>query len=325
MVDQLLMGFGLVLLFTPALIFLAILFNKFDHPNERRINTIPIPTAGGVAIYLAFFLTAHFFNNGSLLPYFVGGTIIAVTGLIDDFRDGISAGAKFVGQLAAVIAFLVLSSSPNYLISFIWMLSVINIINFIDGLDGLAGGIILIAATALFAWTYSLGFIHTAGLLLILAGSALGFLAFNFHPAKIFLGDTGAMFIGFIFAALANDSVLSENMVFNLPLLVLTLSVPTLDTFCAIVRRLQKGVPIYQADRQHFHHRLLELGLTQRQVALTAYMLTLTASALALILVKLQSWNQFIVLPIVAAIYLYGAGRIGMIKPLSLKSERRVL
>ena len=224
-----------------------------------------------------------------------------------------------------MIAFLVLSSSPNYLISFIWMLSVINIINFIDGLDGLAGGIILIAATALFAWTYSLGFIHTAGLLLILAGSALGFLAFNVHPAKIFLGDTGAMFIGFIFAALANDSVLSENMVFNLPLLVLTLSVPTLDTFCAIVRRLQKGVPIYQADRQHFHHRLLELGLSQRQVALTAYMLTLTASALALILVKLQSWNQFIVLPIVAAICLYGAGRIGMIKPLSLKSERRVL
>ncbi|MFB5065635.1 MAG: MraY family glycosyltransferase [Candidatus Wallacebacter cryptica] len=325
MVEQLLMGLGLVLLFTPAFIFLANLFKTFDHPNERRINSVPIPTAGGLAIYLAFFGSAFMFNGSNLLPYFVGGTIIAVTGLIDDLRDGISAGAKFAGQLAAVISFLALSSSPNYFISALWLLSVINITNFIDGLDGLAGGITLIGSTALFIWTYSLGFDHTAGLLLILVGAVLGFLAFNFHPAKIFLGDTGALFIGFIFAALANDSVISENMMFNLPLLVLILSVPTLDTFCAIVRRVQKGVPFYQADRQHFHHRLLDLGLSQRQVALAAYMLTLTASTLALFLVKLQSWNQFVVLPIVAVIYLYGAGRIGMIKPLSLKSERRVL
>ena len=209
-------------------------------------------------------------------------------------------------QIAAVIAFLALSSSPNYVIAAIFMVSVINITNFIDGLDGLATGIILIASVALLFWTYTFGFVDIAGLLMILIGGCLGFLAFNFHPATIFLGDTGAMFLGFTFAALANDSVLSADMAFNLPLLVLILAVPTLDTFCAIVRRVQKGVPVYQADCQHFHHCLLELGFGQRQVALIAYMLTLTASTLALFLAKFQSWNLFLVLPVVAVIFLYG-------------------
>jgi len=324
MLDLFLMSFGIGVILTPALVFLAIIFRFVDYPNERRINKIPIPTAGGLAIYAAFFLTAYLLKVGDLLAYFVGGTIIVLVGLIDDWR-GLSAGTKFLGQLIAVAAFLWLSSSTNYLIAAIWMLSVINITNFIDGLDGLASGIILIAALALFIWTYAIGFPQIAGLFLIVMGACAGFLAYNFHPAKIFLGDTGAMFLGFIFAALANDSVLVTDIVYNLPLLVLILVLPTLDTFCAIVRRLQKGVPIYQADQQHFHHCLLALGLGQRQVALVAYLLTLTSSGLALFLVKTQSWSQFIVLVIIAVVFMFGASRIGMINPLIVKSERRVL
>ncbi|HHX01548.1 MAG TPA: undecaprenyl/decaprenyl-phosphate alpha-N-acetylglucosaminyl 1-phosphate transferase [Firmicutes bacterium] len=324
MVEQLLVGLGLALIFTPALVFLSVLLKLYEHPNERRINSTPVPTAGGLGLYAAFLITAYWYKHPDLLAYFVGATIIVLTGLIDDYRGGLSAGKKFLGQIAAVIAFLALSSSPNYVIAAIFMVSVINITNFIDGLDGLATGIILIASVALLFWTYTFGFVDIAGLLMILIGGCLGFLAFNFHPAKIFLGDTGAMFLGFTFAALANDSVLSADMAFNLPLLVLILAVPTLDTFCAIVRRVQKGVPVYQADCQHFHHCLLELGFGQRQVALIAYMLTLTASTLALFLAKFQSWNLFLVLPVVAVIFLYGARRIGMIKPFTVKPERRV-
>lgn len=324
MLKYLLVSLGLTLIFTPILIYFTFRFRLFDHPGERRINSHSVPTAGGLAIYLAFFITACFQGAEHLVPYFVGGTIIIITGLIDDYK-GLSAGMKFFGQVAAVAAFLWMNPSPNYLIAALWMLSVINIINFIDGLDGLANGIILIASIALFTWIYGTSYQDTASLLLTFIGANIGFLVFNFNPAKIFLGDTGAMLIGLLFAALANNSVLTGDIMFSLPLLVLILAVPTTDTFCAIVRRLQQGVPIYQADKQHFHHRLLELGLNQRQVALCGYMLTLVSSATALLLVKNNSWNQFIILPVIAVVLVYGAGRIGMVKPLVVKSQRRVL
>lgn len=325
MVEQLLVGLGLTLIFTPALIFMSALLKLYEYPNERRINSHPVPTAGGLGLYAAFFMTAYWYRYPNLLAYLVGATIIVLIGLADDYRGGLSAGRKFFGQIAAVTAFLALSPSPNYVIAAVFMVSVINITNFIDGLDGLAGGIVVIASAALLLWTHTFGYPEISGLLMILIGTCFGFLAFNFHPAKIFLGDTGAMFIGFIFAALAHDSMLQADMAFNLPLLVLILAVPTFDTFCAIVRRIQKGVPFYQADCQHFHHCLLDMGLSQRQVALIAYMLTLTASTLALFLAKFQNWNLFLVLPVVAAVFLYGARRIGMIKPFAVKSERRVL
>jgi len=325
MAEQLLVGLGLSLIFTPALIFMSALFKLYEHPNERRINSHPVPTAGGLGIYAAFFITAFWYKHPNLLAYFAGATIIVLTGLLDDYKDGLTAGQKFLGQIAAVIVFLALSPSPNYVIAAIFIVSVVNITNFIDGLDALAGGIILIASVALLFWSYTYGYTDIAGLLMILIGACIGFLAFNFNPAKIFLGDTGAMFLGFIFAALAHDSMLSADLAFNLPLLVLILAVPTLDTFCAIVRRVQKGVPIYQADCQHFHHCLLELGFSQRQVALIAYGLTMTASTLALCLARFSNWNLFLALPVVAAIFLYGARRIGMIKPFAVKPERRVL
>lgn len=323
MLEQFLIGLGFVLIFTPVLILLTELFKLYDHPNQWRINSKPIPTAGGLAIYASFFVAAYILSPVNLLPYFIGGTIVVITGLIDDYYD-LSAGVKFCGQVAAVIAFLLLNPSSNYVITAIWMLSVINIINFIDGLDGLATGVVIIASIALFMWIYELG-IGSSSLILILLGTLIGFLAFNFNPAKIFLGDTGAMFLGFLYAAIASNTVLSGNIFTSLLLLVLILAVPVLDAFCAIVRRLQKGVPVYQKDCQHFHHRLLDLGLSQRQVALCGYMLTIASSVLALYLVKSNGWNIYIILPLFVAVFLFGASKIGMIKPFIVKSQRRVL
>lgn len=323
MIESFLISVVLILILTPVTIFLTTKLKIYDHPNHRRINTVPVPTAGGIGIFAAFFISAQIQGIDNLFPYFIAGIVILITGLIDDYR-GLSAGMKFIGQLGAVILFLTLSSSPNYFISAIWMLGVVNVINFIDGLDGLSTGIILIASIALFAWTTILG-LPQNGLIVILLGIALGFLAFNFNPAKIFLGDTGAMLLGFLFSGLANHTVLNENIWLNLPLLILILAVPVMDAFCAIVRRLQKGVPVYQADCQHFHHRLLDLGLSQKQVALCGYVLTIASASTALYLVKMSSWNQYFILPVIAGVFLWGASKIGMIKPLVVKSQRRVL
>lgn len=323
MIESLLISIVLILIFTPIMIFFTHKFKLYDHPNHRRINTIAMPTAGGLGIFAAFFITAQILGFDNLFPYFIGGLIVLITGLIDDAR-GLSAGFKFLGQAVAVTVFLILSPSPNYFFSALWMLGAINVINFIDGLDGLSTGIILIASLALFVWTTILG-LPQASLVLILLGTTIGFLAFNFNPAKIFLGDTGAMFLGFLFSGLANNSVLNENIWLNLPLLILILAVPVMDAFCAIIRRLQKGVPVYEADCQHFHHRLLDLGLGQKRVALCGYFLTIASASTALCLVKLSSWNQFFILPVIAGAFLWGAGKLGMIKPFVVKSQRRVL
>lgn len=323
MLLEFIIGCILVVLFTPLLIYATKRLNLFDNPNTRRINLVPVPTAGGLAIFVAFFVAAYFFRVPNLLSYLAGALVITIIGLIDDYR-GLTAGVKFFGQLAAVLLFMLLNPAENSFITAFWMLSAINMLNFIDGLDGLASGITLIAAVTVAVWTYSLGDLIAARMFLILAGTTLGFLLFNFHPAKIFLGDTGAMLLGFLFAALANNSVLQSNISFGLPVLVLILALPVLDTVCAVIRRFQQGVPFYQADKQHFHHRLLDLGLSQKQVALCGYLLTFAAAATALFLVRYDE-NVYVVLTVVAAVFMWGASKIGMVRSLVPKSQREVL
>lgn len=316
-------GFIFVALLTPLFIFLTKRYGLFDHPNERRINSVPVPTAGGLIIFAVFFTVALLSRTNNLLPYFVGGTVITITGLVDDYR-GLSAGLKFIGQTLAVLLFVWLNPGKASILAVLWMVSVINVTNFIDGLDGLATGIITIASIALFIWAADLGFNSEALLTLILIGASLGFLVYNFNPAKIFLGDTGAMLLGFIFSALATNSVLTSSSPVDYPALIIVLAVPVTDTFCAILRRWQKGVPFYCADKQHFHHRLLHLGLTQRQSVLFAYMLSLASAGTALLIVK-YNINQYLILVSVAIAFLWGATKIGMIQPMVVRSQRRVL
>jgi len=297
-----------------------------------------MPTGGGLAIFCGFFL-ASLIVDFSALPLFLGGFVIMITGLIDDHK-GLSPAWKFAGQFLAVIIYVSFGPRIEFItnpfggmlylgalavpLTVLWMVSVINVMNFIDGLDGLATGIATISALALFSIAFDFGRMDAALVSILVVGCAAGFLPFNFNPAKVYLGDAGAMFLGFLLAAIATEGALKGAATIGLTVPILILAVPVGDAFFAIVRRLQQGVPVYEADRSHFHHRLLDLGYSQRQVAFCAYFLSFASSGAALIIARSTQGAFWFVLGI-ATIFVWGALRVGMIKPVSVKSHRRVL
>ena len=275
-------------LFTPIYKRVAWKLGMVDKPNPRRLNKVPIPNGGGLAIMGAFWLAVVLKGvyHPSLKGLAVGSVIIGLTGVIDD-RWELNPGLKFIGQLLAAVAVVaggtVIQFATNpfggmvYLgwwgipITVAWITAVANMFNFIDGIDGLAAGVAVIACLPLFAVALQLGYTFVAVLLLALAGSALGFLRYNFSPAKLFLGDTGAMFLGFMLGSLAVEGTLkgAATVAFAIPILILGL--PVIEIVCSVVRRTRNGVPVYQADQGHLHHRLLEMGLSQKQAVLLLY------------------------------------------------------
>ena len=237
----------------------AIHANAIDVPNERSSHTVPTPRMGGLAIFGAFLIGYMLFARTSIqmLSILIGGFIIVLTGLFDDIKP-IRARTKLLFQLVAscVVVFygnIVLNHvsffglnfnfpAPfNYLITIIFIVSVTNAINLIDGLDGLAAGVGSIYFT-------------TIGIML---GSTLGFLIHNFHPAKIFMGDTGSLFLGFTISVIALLGFKATTLT-SLVIPILILSIPIFDTAFAIFRRLLKGEKISTPDKEHFHHQLEE-------------------------------------------------------------------
>jgi len=309
-----------------------------DEPNPRRINKVPMPTGGGLAIF-AGFLAASLVGD---LPHFgvtvSAALLILIIGVLDD-RYQLSAAAKFAGQFAAVLIYVLwgprieFMSNPfggmfylgklSFPITMLWVLTLINIMNFIDGIDGLTTGIAFIGAAALATLALRLGRYDAALLAVITAGAALGFLPYNFNPAKLYLGDGGAMLLGFLLAAVSTEGALKGAATISISVPILILAVPVTDLLCAVVRRVQNGVPFYQADRSHFHHRLLDLGLTQRQIAGLAYLITGFSAAMAVFTAHLAraTWLVAIALGLVFA---YGSMRVGMIQPFgSHKGENK--
>ena len=194
------------------------------------------------------------------------------------------------------------------------MLTLINIMNFIDGLDGLTTGIALIAAAALASLALLLGRYDAALMAIIVVGAALGFLPYNFNPAKLYLGDGGAMLLGFLLAAISTEGALKGAATISISVPILILAVPVTDLLCAVVRRMQNGVPFYQADRSHFHHRLLDLGFSQRQVAGLAYLITLFSATMAVLTAHLSRTTWLVAL-VLGLVFWYGSIRVGMIQP----------
>ncbi|MGB4006961.1 MAG: MraY family glycosyltransferase, partial [Halanaerobiales bacterium] len=215
--------FSLIISFmaTPIIKKLALFINAVDIPNDRRINRVPIPTLGGIAIYLGF-MGAMFFSSSIsnlTLGIFVGGSFILLIGILDDLYE-LSARLKLAGQILAAIILILFNIRVEFItnpfsggmiylgywgipLTILWIIGITNTVNLVDGLDGLAAGISTIAAFTLFFVALQEGQVTAAILSLILAGSALGFLPYNFNPAKIFMGDTGAMFCGYILAAIS--------------------------------------------------------------------------------------------------------------------------
>jgi UDP-GlcNAc:undecaprenyl-phosphate GlcNAc-1-phosphate transferase len=315
------LALGLSFLFTGVIGRLARRLGWLDQPSERRVHQVPVPRLGGVAIFLAFLITALlvYWPGGAHEAYVYGGFLpagIFITAVMayDDVR-GLPPGTKLALQSAAVLILLIpglLSGSTiehGMVISYIhnplhltssksadilmiplglalpftwfWIVGMMNTVNFTDGLDGLAGGIVGIAAVVLTIISFLL---HqgTVGILCaIFAGSVLGFLPHNWNPAKIFMGDSGAMFLGLALAVLSNIGGA------KLATILLLLGIPILDVALVILQRIRGGRAAFHYDKRHLHHKLLESGFSQKQIVLIFYSLSCFFGLLAILALTL--------------------------------------
>ncbi len=299
---------GVSLVATPAWRWVAGRFGSVVVPNERKLHERPKPTSGGVAITAGFLaaalLTGALHELKHRLPFgplalLTGGGIMALMGLVDDRRE-IPAKVKLLIQVLATLPLLAaginigLVSNPlvggmvplpawvAWPATVLWVIGITNAINLIDGLDGLAAGVSAIACLALavvaLIWQQPL----VALLCVALAGGTLGYLPYNWHPASIMMGDTGAYFIGYTIAAVTIVGAIKVPAALALLVPLLVLAVPLFDTVLSPVRRYLNGKPAFQADRDHLHHRLLEMGLSVPRVVLLMYAVTAVCSAVAI-------------------------------------------
>jgi len=328
-------SFLVVLALTPIIIRLANRFGWFATPGGRKIHTQPIPQLGGIAIILSLVFSVLFFvpTDKHVLGLMIGLAIIFVTGLIDDlyeirpiwklfgqalaavtvilFGVGIEAIANPFGEVIRLDGWqfdVVSIGGLDYqltvwadLFTFIWLMVIMNAMNFLDGLDGLASGVSGIAGITLFVLSLFVivGQPTTATLAIILAGAALAFLVFNFHPAKIFLGDSGSLSLGFTIGVLA---IISGGKVATA---LLVLGLPILDFFYSIARRIVAHKPIYIGDKEHLHHLLLDVGLTQRRAVFLFYALTAGFGIIALMAGSFDKLIGLGILGVVMVILVY--------------------
>ena len=294
-------AFLVVVLLTPAVGGMARLLGAVDRPGERRLNRRPIPRLGGLAIFLGIVVPSLAFLNLSdeTRGVLLGAAVATVVGAVDDFR-GLAPPTKLAGQIAAAsipiafgvwidhftFPFLGAVDVPAWVgmpLSVVWIVAVMNMVNFLDGMDGLAAGVCAIAGVTFAVIALSLGKVDPAILSAIVAGSCLGFLRHNFFPARIFMGDSGALCLGFILAAVSIQGLLktASTVVLFLPLLVL--AVPIIDSSFVVAKRLKYNQPFYAADRSHLHHRFINIGYSQRRAAVTMWLwcASLAGAALA--------------------------------------------
>jgi len=304
---------GLNLAVIPTILRIAHRFKWYDLPNHRKIHTGLIPRLGGPGMYLSFLCTAllnpflvSLISRGAVtvgytlrfVSLFLGVSLIQTIGLIDDFRP-IKALLKFFLQLLAAIivtagGFLIRSITLPYLgplnlglfaypVTVLWLVGISNAVNLIDGMDGLAGGISAFAALAMGIIAVIQGSVVTSVLCFALFGAILGFLAFNFPPAKIFMGDSGSLFLGFCLAVFPLVGGISKVSAFGTLLVPVTLlTIPILDISTSVIRRLRNKVSIIHPDKEHIHHKLLDMGLNQRQILWVLYGFSLYLSVVAI-------------------------------------------
>jgi len=286
-------AFFIALIVTPLAIKAAPRIGAVDIPkDDRRMHTKTMPRFGGVAIYagsiaaMAIFLPSA--TDDRMVGIGIGATLIFIMGVIDDIK-GLSAKIKLIGQILCAcilyaasvrISFVTNPFDGTYihfpmiislLVTVIWIVGIANTINLIDGLDGLAAGVSFIATIAIAYIAYIHGRYEVCMAFMALAGSCLGFLPFNFHPAKIFMGDGGALFLGFMIASISVMSPMKSATVIATILPIFVLALPILDTAFAILRRLKNGRPIMEADKGHLHHRIMNVGMGQKRTVLTLY------------------------------------------------------
>lgn len=301
-------AFTIVMLLVPLVRSLAIRAGFVDQPSRRKIHAEPVPLSGGVAIFAGVILTSFLFMGHPALfrTLFFGGIALVAIGLLDDgykshskefpvwprlliyigvayipVWQGISIQGISSPSAAGMILFSPIMGS---LFTVIWVFALINMLNFIDGIDGLASGVCVISSLTLFAASLIANHTDTAVVAVILAGTCLAFLAYNFHPARIFMGDAGATFLGFTLAVMAVDGTLKGATFLSLSVPLLALGVPILDTAIVFTRRFIKGKGLHHADNLHTHHSLMKWGLTQVQTVSFLYLIAAVFSLLSIVI-----------------------------------------
>lgn len=291
---------------TPLVKLFAQRVGAIDVPNEeRRVHDHPIPRMGGLAIFIAFILSVVIFTdvNQQIQGILLGAVIVVIIGVIDDIVP-LPALLKFVVQiLAALVAVwhgvvIEVISNPNvfsaveYLplgvmaipITVFWIVAITNSVNLIDGLDGLACGVSVIASITMFVIAIVLADLNAAIILAALTGACLGFLPYNMNPAKIFMGDTGALLLGFVLATVSVISVFKFYAIISFAVPFLVLGLPLFDTAFAFFRRILSGRNPMSPDRGHFHHRLIDMGLSQKQAVAILYSISFILGLAAVVI-----------------------------------------
>ena len=322
-VIALLAAAAIAFLLTPYVRRQVVRLRMVDRPHPRRVNTRPIPRAGGLAVAAAFLVVAAGFTglnealdlapvplslgSSQLVALFVGGAAAAALGALDDYFD-LRARWQLVGQvvlaIGAVFLGITIGSIQNPFgpgpfrfeglaagfLTVVWIVGMVNSVNFVDGLDGLSSGIGVIAAVTLgvLSLTTQAAQPYVAVLCFALAGALAGFLRWNFHPAAIFAGTSGTMFLGYTLAVLA---ILGSAKVV---VALLVLGIPIIDTFWIIVRRVLARRSPFTPDRGHFHHRLLDLGLSHRQAVILIYLICAGLGTLSLLLSEADQVYAFL-------------------------------
>ena len=342
----------LALVLTPLVRNIVIRYEIVDRPEARRVNTIPVPRGGGLAICAAFLLvagifllvnqSAHFvpvpvgFSPTEVAGLLIGGAVAAGLGAIDDLFD-LRARYQLLGQVALACGAVALGITIDFIanplggpvfrfsgligagLTIFWIVGMINSINWIDGLDGLSTGVAFIAAMTLglISLTTQVGGGQPliAVLCFALAGALLGFLRWNFNPASIFTGTSGVQFVGYTLAVLA---ILGTAKV---AVALLVLGVPIIDTFWIIVRRIQQGRSPFSPDRTHIHHRLLDLGLSHRQTVLAIYGICLALAVLSLLLSGVTQLYAFLGIFVAFGLILFLPTRGDFDRPDELEAE----
>lgn len=314
---------------TPLVKKFAIYIGAVDKPNQRKVHQRIMPRLGGLAIYISMLIGFAIAQPDSEFtwPILIGATIIVITGIFDD-RFEISPKVKLLGQiLAAAVVIYAGVQVPFVNLPFgwtinlgyftipftlLWIVGVTNAINLIDGLDGLAAGVSSIVLITISAMAMFMGNTFAVVIGTILLASTLGFLLYNFHPAKIFMGDTGALLLGFMISVISILGFKSIT-VYSLILPIIILGVPISDTMFAIIRRIVNKKPLSAPDKSHLHHCLLRLGFSHRQTVLIIYAMSAFFGIAAVMLSNSTLWGATVIIAVVLLTIQLVAERVGLV------------
>ncbi len=332
---------------TPLAVWAAPKIGAMDIPkDERRMHSKAMPRFGGIAIYAGIMISLAIFAHGNmhLVSIMIGCTMIYVLGLVDDLKN-LRPIVKFAGQLVCALVLYVqgiriefitnyfgdgnmmFGDAACFLITILWIVAITNALNLIDGLDGLAAGIAAISALCIGYVAYINGQYFTTLAMMVVAGAALGFLPYNFHPAKIFMGDSGSELLGFSIAAFSILGTAKSTTIVVVIIPALVLGLPIFDTAMAIIRRLAKRQSIGTADKEHLHHRIMRAGYGQRRTVMLMYCISGIMGVVA-VLYSRGFVVEYVGLTAIAAMLIYvllsdTSNRNVNIKASKIKKEKR--